>query len=172
MPTLATSGSAAYDLCTIDGPVDLAPLTVRKFDTGLSLAYMPEDTFILLTSRSGLALHQCCFVQGGVIDSDFRGSIACILYNGSPKNFVRIEKGSRICQALILPRLSLSDAPTPLKRKRGARGFGSSGLKTTDGVGLCSPDTTRPPSCPEGREPSVEDAARRRETGEISDQTD
>lgn len=171
MPVLATSGSAAYDLCTIDGPTDLAPLTVKKFDTGLRLAYLPEDSFILLASRSGLALRHSCFVQAGVIDSDYRGPICCLLYNGSADSVAHFERGDKICQALILPRLSLPGAGPPLRKRRGEGGFGSSGVKSAnDGLDICVADPAGPTSCPTGGNAPTETSGQRRETEDVPDQ--
>ena len=56
---------------------------------------------MLLYSRSKLATKGIT-VEAGLIDSDYRGPIQCVLYNHTqvPR---RIQKGERICQALVLP---------------------------------------------------------------------
>jgi len=126
-PVLATPGSAGYDLYTVEQGV-VAPLSVRSFETGIRIRQLPKDAFVLLASRSGLVLRQTCFCVGCVIDQDFEATIKCLLYNGSPSVPVEIAKGTRVCQALVLPRLRLTKEETPLKKTRGKRGFGSSGL--------------------------------------------
>jgi dUTP pyrophosphatase len=64
----------------------------------------------------------------GIIDSDYRGEIKCIMINHSSNPFV-IENGMRIAQMIIVPcqfaewveGLELSESG------RGSAGFGSSG---------------------------------------------
>ena len=136
MPVLGTSSSAGYDIFCIQESLDLAPLTVKKFDTGLRVTNLDEGSFILLASRSSIALTLSCFVVGGVIDSDFRGNIHCILYNGSATETAHFKKGDRICQAIILPRLSANTDQAPLKRKRDNCGFGSTGLNSKNELDL------------------------------------
>lgn len=125
LPVLATEGSAAYDLYSVESS-SIQPMSVKSFDTGLRIKKIPKDTFILLASRSGLALKQACFCIGGVIDGDYEGNIRCLLYNGSPTEPVDILRGQRVCQALVLPRLRAIVQEKPLKKRRGRRGFGSS----------------------------------------------
>ena len=82
---------------------------------------------MLLYSQSKLATEGIT-TEAGLIDSDFCGPIQCVLYNHTqiPR---RIQKGERICQALILPvpivnwqTVSYLDDTA-----RGNNGFGSTG---------------------------------------------
>ena len=101
VPTKGTAGSAAYDITasmtvTIPaGEVALVPLNLR-----LSI---PEDHFLLLQSRSGLAT-KGIFALGGVIDSDYRQEVKAIIKNSSKERF-KVKKGQRIVQGIFLPRL-------------------------------------------------------------------
>lgn len=144
LPVLATPGSAAYDLCSVESS-SIQPMSVKSLDTGLRIKKIPKDTFILLASRSGLALKQACFCIGGVIDGDYEGNIHCLLFNGSPTEPVEISKGTRVCQALVLTRLGAIGEEKPLKRLRGRGGFGSTDIDSTakNDLEIRSPDAQR-----------------------------
>ena len=97
---------------------------------------------MLLISRSKLATEGIT-VEGGLIDSDYKGPVLCVLHNHTqlPR---RINKGQRICQAVFLPvpdvvwtvnqswtAISLDyldETPSPSNAaSRGEAGFGSTG---------------------------------------------
>jgi dUTP pyrophosphatase len=67
-------------------------------------------------------------VLAGVIDSDYRGEVCCLLYNAGDET-VELPRESKICQ-LIVERIILP-APTWVKdldeTPRGKGGFGSTG---------------------------------------------
>jgi deoxyuridine 5'-triphosphate nucleotidohydrolase len=67
-------------------------------------------------------------VLSGVIDSDYRGEILCLLYN-TGDDVIVLPAGTKICQ-LILEKISMPEAAwvTDLdETARGAGGFGSTG---------------------------------------------
>jgi dUTP pyrophosphatase len=67
-------------------------------------------------------------VLAGVIDSDYRGEIGCLLYNTGDLE-IELSAGSKICQ-LILEKIitpSASWANDLDETARGAGGFGSTG---------------------------------------------
>ena len=71
------------------------------------------------------------FVGGGVIDSDYRGSISVILTNFSSWS-VDIEKGDRIAQIMFLKEEGVEFEEVnefDNKTVRDTKGFGSTGLK-------------------------------------------
>jgi len=82
---------------------------------------------MLLHSRSKLATEGIT-VEAGLIDSDYRGPIQCVLYNHTHTQR-RIQKGERICQALILPvpQVAWQTVAVLDDSARGAAGFGSTG---------------------------------------------
>jgi len=70
----------------------------------------------------------------GIIDEDYRGEIKLILLNLKDED-VKIPKGTKIAQLIVLPFMNLE--PTPFQGKleefeqsseRGTRGLGSSGV--------------------------------------------
>lgn len=150
VPERMTAGSAGHD-CRANQSVTLQPGKTTKVSLGLRAA-IPDGWCMLLLSRSKLATEGIT-VEGGLIDSDYRGPILCVLHNHT--NLARrITKGERICQALFLqtphitwqvneawqdpPRLDPSgqwtspprsgdNASQPQHPSRGESGFGSTG---------------------------------------------
>ena len=71
-------------------------------------------------------------VDGGVIDSDFRGIVKAILVNLSDKTFT-VRVGDRIVQLIILEKYNVSFEKVGERillggTKRGSSGFGSKGV--------------------------------------------
>ena len=89
---------------------------------------IPPNYFVWLAGRSGLAA-QGIMTHNGVIDPDFRGQLAVLLYNTTGREF-QVMRGQRVAQAILLPVTAVqwmkTDAlPTTVRNERG---FGSSGF--------------------------------------------
>jgi dUTP pyrophosphatase len=115
---------AGLDLCAMnDGWIFLKSWKV--FDTGCHASIAPHCVG-MLTSKSGLMTKG--ITSRGTIDSGYTGNIKAVLFNHSWK-FVRIRKGQKISQLVILPiiipELELVDSLE--ETERGCGGFGSSG---------------------------------------------
>jgi len=131
VPSYATSGSAAMDLCAaIDAPLTLEPHRPAMVPTGIAIALPSPDCVALVYARSGLAARQGVAPVNavGVIDSDYRGEISVALINHSD-TAVTIEPLQRIAQLLISPVLQAvwqetDELPQTI---RGSGGFGSTG---------------------------------------------
>ena len=127
VPTRGTRNSAAIDIYAAER-AKVGPGQTLAIPLKLRMA-IPEGYCMLLLSRSGLA-SKGLTVQGGLIDSDFRGVLHCILHNSSNKPF-NIEANQRVCQGVIIKseevefeeKDELDDPGT-----RGANGFGSTGM--------------------------------------------
>ncbi len=96
--------------------------------TGIAVA-IPEGYYGRIAPRSGLAAKFGIDTLAGVIDSDYRGELICLLSNHGDKDF-QINIGDRIAQLLIEKIIT----PTPLfiegelpTTSRGEGGFGSTG---------------------------------------------
>lgn len=124
-PVRATIGSAGWD-CRANQAVTIGPRQTRKVDIGLKMA-LPAGMCALLLSRSRLATEGIT-VQGGVIDSDYRGPISCILHNNT-ECARRVQKGERICQLVIIstPTVKWQTVQKLNDTQRGPSGFGHSG---------------------------------------------
>lgn len=128
-PKRATVGSAGYDLASIEALI-IPAYGCAVVPTGVSLS-LPPTTYGRVAPRSGLA-KRMIDVGAGVIDSDYRGDIAVIMYNHGAKEF-SVNAGDRIAQLIIekiweYP-LTCADQPSDLgSTERGADGFGSTGI--------------------------------------------
>ncbi len=126
MPKRGSSLAAGLDIYSIE-TISIAPKQRLLVRTGLAVA-IPEGFYGRLAPRSGLATRQGLDVLAGVIDSDYRGEVCCLLYNTGDET-VDLPEESKICQ-LIVERIILP-APTWIndldETPRGTGGFGSTG---------------------------------------------
>ena len=126
VPTRGSPGSACYDLRASKN-TDLPPHQTTKVPLKLKVQIPPQH-FMLLLSRSGLSLRNVdC--RAGVIDSDFRSELQCLLHNSNDEIF-RVNRGSRVCQAIILPVQDVHWHEVPELDQPGTShgGFGSTGV--------------------------------------------
>lgn len=132
-PRKGSPMAAGYDL-TADKDYSLGPGDRARIGTGLHLA-MPARWFGKIEGRSGLAFNDGIYCFGGVIDSDYRGEIKCLLANTDKDKTFHIKKGDRIAQMVIMPHWNgiFEKVPVLSPTARGTAGFGSTGMTTTDG---------------------------------------
>lgn len=131
LPTYATEGSAALDLlAAVDEPLLIEPGRTVLVPTGLKVA-VPLGHELQIRPRSGLALkHNLAVLNSpGTVDSDYRGEVKVLLSNFGAVPF-RVERGMRICQALLakVERISWQEAATLDATARGEGGFGHTGV--------------------------------------------
>jgi dUTP pyrophosphatase len=133
VPTKATPGSACFDLYACLGSSEtLLPMESKVIGTGISIA-IPEGYLGMICPRSGLASKFGITILNspGIIDSDYRGEIGCVMINLSCHEFV-IAPSMRIAQLLIIRHeSSWTFQETEMhssKTQRGTGGFGSTGL--------------------------------------------
>ena len=130
LPEYKTRGAAAFDLSSRTD-VSISPKSVGYVPLNIAIQ-LPDDHFALMSARSSLHKRGLMMANGiGIGDADYRGDddeYHAALLNFSEKD-VKIEKGERIVQLIILPRPKIElvemekfDAPN-----RG--GFGSTGRK-------------------------------------------
>ena len=84
VPSYATPGSAAADLCAVlDAPLTLAPMERALVPTGLAIELPGPHSVALVYARSGLSIkHGLCMANGvGVVDSDYRGELKVPMVN-------------------------------------------------------------------------------------------
>jgi dUTP pyrophosphatase len=128
LPTRGSENSAGLDLYSIDD-VTLGPHESMGVRTGLAVS-IPKGFYGRVAPRSGLAARHAIDVLAGVIDSDYRGEIICLIINHSNEP-VHLEAGSRIAQliveAIITPAPAFVDSLE--ETTRGVGGFGSTGSK-------------------------------------------
>ena len=98
MPTKATLGSAGYDLFAAVNavvPSNSNDLVSLKLNMEILSGY-----FVKVHPRSSLLLNYKITNDGGVIDSDYRGTVKVIVIYHSKKDF-EIQKGERIAQMIF-----------------------------------------------------------------------
>lgn len=131
LPKYETKGSAGMDLVAcIDEDITLKSGEIKLVKTGISIA-LEQGYEAQIRPRSGLALKNGITVLNspGTIDSDYRGEICAILINHSSQDFV-ISRGMRIAQMVIsqYQQAKIEVVEELDETKRGAGGFGSTGL--------------------------------------------
>jgi dUTP pyrophosphatase len=124
LPTRGSALAAGLDLCSIED-VELGAKQRAMVQTGLAVA-IPPGFYGRVAPRSGLAAKNGLDVLAGVIDSDYRGEVCCVLYNTGEQT-ISLPAGSKICQ-LIVEQIITPEATwvNDLDHTaRGAGGFGS-----------------------------------------------
>ena len=123
-----TKDSAGVDLCVLE-PVVILPRQMEMVNTGVSVS-IPVGHAGLLFPRSSLSVKKGLMLMNsiGLIDSDYRGDIQCILWN-SGTGTVRLETGERIAQLVVIPvaQYDWVKAAVLDMTERGTGGFGSTG---------------------------------------------
>ena len=96
-----------------------------QLDVGLAVA-IPEGYYGRVAPRSGLATSKGLDVLAGVIDSDYRGEVRCLLYNAGEES-INLPAQSKICQLIIEKIITPSAhwADEISDTDRGSGGFGS-----------------------------------------------
>ena len=126
-PTQATSDSAGYDLFSAEAKTIL-PQQSNLVSLDLRWA-IPKGFCGKILSRSSLIANNMVTVEGGLIDSDYRGIVNVILMNYSNKPFT-VRTGDRIAQVIFLRRfdvnfIQVSQKEELGKTERDEGGFGS-----------------------------------------------
>ena len=129
LPGCAHPGDAGLDLrSNVDVVVD--PGDRAMVPTGVAVA-IPEGYAGLVLPRSGLAgRHGLTLANSpGLIDSGYRGELSCAVVNIDRDEPVKIARGDRIAQLVIVPvavvEPAWADELPPSARGEG--GFGSTG---------------------------------------------
>jgi dUTP pyrophosphatase len=126
LPTRGSAESAGLDLYSIED-LTIEPKQRVLARTGLAVA-IPPAHYGRIAPRSGLAMRTGLDVLSGVIDSDYRGEIGCLLYNTGDET-INLPAQGKICQLIIEKIIT----PEPVwaheidETDRGSGGFGSTG---------------------------------------------
>ena len=137
LPSYATSGSAAMDLhACCEMPIIIPAQGNGKVPTGIAIEIPDPEMVALVFPRSGLASKHGISLSNavGVIDSDYRGEIVCLVKNESEHDFI-VNPGDRIAQLGFFPihRVSWEEVAELNETGRGTGGFGSTGLSQVPG---------------------------------------
>src|SRR5438477_12886087 len=102
LPAAEHPGDAGLDLrAAIDAVVE--PGERALIPTGVAVA-IPEGFAGLVLPRSGLASKQGLTLANapGLIDAGYRGEVTCAMSNTDRVRSVRIQKGDRVAQLLVV----------------------------------------------------------------------
>ena len=131
LPERAHPGDAGFDLRSIED-FEVGPGERAMVRTGLAVA-IPGGHAGLVLPRSGLASkHGLTLANApGLIDAGYRGELICSVVNLDREEVVKIVRGDRIAQLVIVPvpevRPAWVDELPPSSRGEG--GFGSTGTR-------------------------------------------
>ena len=131
VPVSGTSNSAGYDLfACVTEDININPNGIVMIPTGIAIE-IPDGYFGMVCSRSGLASKHGIHVLNspGIIDSDYRGELKCIMHNCSNNTFV-IQNNTKIAQLVIIKYESIQwiESSNLSCTDRGTQGFGSTGI--------------------------------------------
>ncbi len=136
LPAYQTDHAAGFDLVAAlppDATLTIAPGARALVPTGL-IFELPRKMEAQVRPRSGLAIKHGVTVLNspGTIDADYRGEVAVILINFGTEPFI-VARGERIAQVIVAPvaRVKLRESKKLSATKRGAGGFGSTGVHET-----------------------------------------
>jgi dUTP pyrophosphatase len=129
LPERGHPGDAGFDLrSAVD--IAVAPGERALVPTGLAVA-IPEGHAGLVLPRSGLASRHGLTMANapGLIDAGYRGELVCAVVNLDREHPVKVSRGDRIAQLVVVPVPSFEpiwvDELPPSSRGEG--GFGSTG---------------------------------------------
>jgi dUTP pyrophosphatase len=129
LPERGHPGDAGLDLRAAEDVV-IEPGERAKVRTGLAVA-IPDGHAGLVLPRSGLASRHGLTLANspGLIDAGYRGEVLCAVVNLDPREPVRIARGDRIAQLVVveIPELAAVWASQLPETSRGEGGFGSTG---------------------------------------------
>lgn len=126
LPTRGSAQAAGLDLYA--SVAALIPAQgFGSIHTGLAVA-VPEGYYARIAPRSGLSAKHGIYTLAGVVDSDYRGEIICVVANQGNQDYA-VAVGDRIAQmvieSIILPEPVLVEELSDTER--GEEGFGSTG---------------------------------------------
>ena len=129
LPTAQHPGDAGLDLRAVVD-VEVAPGERAMVPTGVAVA-IAEGHAGLVLPRSGLAARSGLTLSNapGLIDAGYRGEVICAMVNLDRETPVRIAKGDRIAQLVMIaiPEVKPTWAEKLSNSSRGHGGFGSTG---------------------------------------------
>ena len=131
LPEQAHPGDAGLDLRSIED-VEVGPGERAMVRTGLAVA-IPDGHAGLVLPRSGLASkHGLTLANApGLIDAGYRGELICSVVNLDRRESVKIVRGDRIAQFVIVavPEVRPAWVDELPRSSRGEGGFGSTGTR-------------------------------------------
>jgi dUTP pyrophosphatase len=141
LPKYMSEGAACADLyanippnlhhgCNIGSKISLKHRYPFAIKTGIFVE-APVGYKLCIAIRSGLARRGLMLLNGvGIIDSDFRGEVEVLVVNAGAE-LIEIKDGDRIAQCWVeeVRPIRFNRVEKLSETKRGAAGFGSTGVR-------------------------------------------
>jgi len=120
------AGDVGIDLSS-NGRVEILPGEFSNVETGVSVK-IDDRCWGRVTGRSSAVWGKGIMVMEGVIDPGYTGELFMLVYNPGKKAVV-VDRGDRIAQLILIPRVDYSvlRVDSLPKTSRGNKGFGSTG---------------------------------------------
>lgn len=130
LPAAQRPGDAGVDLHAAQDAV-IEPGERVVVGTGVAVA-IPDGFAGFVVPRSGLAVRLGLGKVNtpGIVDSGYRGEVRLILMNFDPREPIKIARGDRVAQMLVVPvaEVDLVETDSLPPSERGPGGFGSTGV--------------------------------------------
>ena len=130
LPTRGSKLAAGFDLYSDNEEVQhIVTGNPVSISTGIAVK-IPDDYVGFIKPRSGLAFKKGIDHMAGVIDADYTGEIKLLLTTHSAYGELRVERGMRVAQLVLVPRymLVVEQVDSLEDTERGEGGFGSTGV--------------------------------------------
>lgn len=127
LPTRGYKDDAGLDLY-VSQTVEIQPHQFKDVPTHVAMD-IPDGYWVMITGRSSALRRHGLMVSQGVIDAGFTGPLFAGCFNLT-NEVVRLERGDRVAQAILLPAPVIGFDPQWGKirdKERGTNGFGSTG---------------------------------------------
>ena len=128
VPVRSTEGSAGYDVFAYEDKI-IRRNSVKKISIGIRIEMQP-GYFAEFKSRSSYVMKNLS-VEGGVIDSDYRGLLNVCIRNHSRDQDYLVQTGDKIAQLIfykcIFPEFKQVKQKELTETVRAEGGFGSTG---------------------------------------------
>lgn len=130
LPKYEHEDDAGMDLYANENVI-IRPGEIKLIGTGIRMA-LPEGIEAQVRPKSGLAANHGITVLNtpGTIDAGYRGEIKVIIANFGKESY-KVEKGKKIAQIVFnkIEKPEIIETKELNETKRGAKGFGSTGLE-------------------------------------------
>jgi dUTP pyrophosphatase len=138
LPKRGNDRAAGYDLfARLDEPVIIKPGQRAKIPLGFAAQWDDPTYYGRLAPRSGLALNKGVQIMGGVMDEDYRGEWAVIMFNSDETGILLVEDGDKIAQVVFEKYATWDDVVEVddlEATERGESGYGSTGYRHQEPV--------------------------------------
>jgi len=136
LPTRGSELAAGFDLYSDNEEAQHIEFGIPvSISTGIAVK-IPDDFVGFIKPRSGLAFNHGVDHMAGVIDADYTGEIKLLLTSHDEEGYLRVERGMRVAQLVLVPRymLVVEQVDSLDDTERGEGGFGSTGIGAVEPI--------------------------------------